>query len=57
MKLTAHAARIGQLIFLSPFVSLVLIGTVLGERIHATSLVGLAIIVLGILVTRRSPRR
>lgn len=54
LKLTRHAGRIGQLVFLSPFVSLVLIGIVLGERIHATSFVGLAIIVAGILVARRS---
>lgn len=53
MRLTRQAARIGQLIFLSPFISLVLIGTVLGEPIHATSIVGLFIIVAGLVVTGR----
>lgn len=53
LKLTAHAGRLGQLIFLSPFASLVLIGTVLGERIHATSVLGLAVIVAGIVIARR----
>jgi len=54
MRLTRHAARIGQLIFLSPFISLVLIETVLGEHIHPTSYLGLAIIVAGLMVARRS---
>lgn len=53
LKLTAHAARIGQLIFLSPFLSLVLIGEVLGETVHLTSWLGLGIIVLGLAITGR----
>ncbi|MGE0625322.1 MAG: DMT family transporter [Pseudomonadales bacterium] len=53
LKLTAHAARIGQLIFLSPFLSLVLIGSVLGETVHLTSWLGLGIIVAGLLITGR----
>ena len=52
LKLTANAGRLGQLIFLSPFLSFVLIGTVLGEAIHATSVAGLAIIVAGLFVAR-----
>lgn len=52
LRLTASAGRIGQLIFLSPFLSMILIGMVLGEDIHATSLAGLAIIVAGLLVAR-----
>ncbi len=53
LRLTRHAARIGQLIFLSPFLSLVLIGEVLGETVHASSWLGLAVIVAGLLVTGR----
>ncbi len=53
LKLASHAARIGQLIFLSPFLSLVLIGNVLGETIYLTSWAGLAVIVAGMLVTGR----
>ncbi len=52
LKLTANAGRLGQLIFLSPFLSFMLIGTVLGETIHATSVAGLAIIVAGLFVAR-----
>lgn len=51
LRSTANAGRIGQLIFLSPFVSLVLIGTVLGEDIHVTSPIGLAVIVAGLVIT------
>jgi drug/metabolite transporter (DMT)-like permease len=50
---TAHAARIAQLIFLSPFVSLVIVDRVLGENVHVTSLLGLALIVAGLIVTQR----
>lgn len=53
LRLTGHAARLGQLIFLSPFLSLLMIGAVLGETIHPTSWLGLAIIVLGLLTTGR----
>ena len=53
LRLTRQTARIGQLIFLSPFLSLLLIGSVLGETIHLTSWIGLGIIVAGLLVTGR----
>jgi drug/metabolite transporter (DMT)-like permease len=55
MRKTAHAARIGQLIFLSPFLSLVFIGSVLGETIHLTSVIGLTVILLGLWVWRQPP--
>lgn len=54
LRLTGHAARIGQLIFLSPFVSLVLIATVVGEDVHLTSVAGLAVIVAGLWLSRQS---
>jgi drug/metabolite transporter (DMT)-like permease len=53
LRLTRQTARIGQLIFLSPFLSLLLIGSVLGETVHLTSWLGLGIIVAGLLVTGR----
>lgn len=51
LRLTAQVGRIGQLIFLAPFLSLVPIALVLGETIQPSSLLGLTIIVLGLLVT------
>jgi drug/metabolite transporter (DMT)-like permease len=53
LRLSQHAARLGQLIFLSPFLSLLMIGAVLGETIYLTSWIGLGIIVSGLLVTGR----
>jgi Predicted permease, DMT superfamily len=53
MRLTASTARIGNLIFLSPFLSLVLIHFILGETIHATTYAGLALILAGNLVQKR----
>ena len=53
LRRSREAGRISQLIFLSPFISLLLIGAVLGETIHLTSWLGLGIIVLGLLITGR----
>ncbi|MCZ6643116.1 MAG: DMT family transporter [Gammaproteobacteria bacterium] len=53
LRLTSNAGRLGQLIFLAPFLSLILIGVVLGERIHYTSVIGLGVIVAGLVVTGR----
>jgi hypothetical protein len=54
LRRTAHAGRIAQLIFLSPFISLVLIDRVLGERVHASSFVGLTCIIGGLLLAGRA---
>jgi len=53
LRRTAHAARMGQLIFLSPFLSFLLIHLVLGERIAPGVIAGLGIIVLGLMFARR----
>ena len=53
MRLTTNTARIGNLIFLSPFLSLLLIHLILGESIHATTFMGLALILCGNLVQKR----
>ena len=58
MKLTDNTARISNLIFLSPFLSLLFIHFILGERILAGTFVGLVLIVIGLLVQQyRSPAR
>jgi len=56
LSTTAHASRIAQLIFLSPFISLLLIDRVLGEHVHPSSFVGLGAIVAGLVVAGRSPQ-
>lgn len=53
LALTDNAGRIGQLIFLSPFLSLVLIANVLGEDIHPSAVIALAMIVAGLALSRR----
>lgn len=53
LRLTRNAARLGQLIFLSPFISLLLIGTFLPEQVVLSSWIGLLVIVLGLMVTGR----
>ncbi|WP_320170179.1 DMT family transporter [Maridesulfovibrio sp.] len=47
MKLTENTARISNLIFLSPFMSLILIHFIVGEEILTSTLVGLIFIVAG----------
>ncbi|RDE18886.1 DMT family transporter [Motiliproteus coralliicola] len=48
MKLTGSTARIANLIFISPLLSLVLISTILDEPILASTLVGLGLILTGL---------
>lgn len=53
LRLTTSAARIGNLIFLAPFLSLALIHFILGEDIHATTYAGLVLILGGNLLQKR----
>lgn len=48
LRLSENTARVANLIFLSPFLSLVLIHFVVGEDIHPSTLVGLVLIVAGL---------
>ncbi len=48
LKLTSSTAKVANLIFLSPFLSLVFIRFVLGERIVPATLIGLVLIVGGL---------
>ena len=52
MALTQHTGKLGVLIFLAPFLSLVLIATVLREVIHPSAVVGLALIAAGLMLSR-----
>lgn len=54
MKLTENTARIANLIFLSPFLSLIFIYFILGEKIMISTLVGLFFIVAGLIVQARA---
>ncbi|OOV88657.1 DMT family transporter [Oceanospirillum linum] len=50
MRLTSQTAKISNLIFLSPFISLILIYFLLGEEIYPSTLVGLGFIISGLLI-------
>jgi drug/metabolite transporter (DMT)-like permease len=50
LKLSNTTAQVSNLIYLSPFVSLVLIHFVVGERILFSTIIGLIFIVAGILI-------
>jgi drug/metabolite transporter (DMT)-like permease len=52
LQLSESTGKISNLIYLTPFLSLIFIHTILKERLYYTSLVGLALIVAGILVQR-----
>lgn len=53
MKRTDNTSRISNLIFLSPFLSLILIYFVLNEAIHPLTLVGLLLIIAGLLIQNK----
>ncbi len=50
LKLTQNTARISNLIFASPFISLALLASVLGEEIHPSTLMGLVLIIGGLVI-------
>ncbi|MEN8118614.1 MAG: DMT family transporter [Bacteroidota bacterium] len=50
MELSSNNAKIGNLVFLAPFVSLIFIRFILKETIYITTFIGLVFIVAGILV-------
>lgn len=52
MKLTDNTARISNLIFFSPFLSLILIHFLLGEKILVSTFIGLVLIILGLCCQR-----
>ncbi|MEZ9919428.1 hypothetical protein BCU93_04130 [Vibrio breoganii] len=50
LKATQNTARISNLIFISPFISLILLSQILGEEIHISTLLGLVLIVAGLVI-------
>lgn len=52
MKLTDSTAKIANLIFLSPLLSLFFISTLLGEQIFPSTLIGLALILGGLILQK-----
>lgn len=57
LKLSTHTARVSNLVFISPFISLLLVSFFVGEKILPATVIGLAIIVLGIIIQQFSQWR
>lgn len=57
MSLTTSNAKIGNIVFFTPFLSLVFIHFLLKETIYITTFIGLAFIVAGVLVQQLDRRR
>jgi hypothetical protein len=53
LRYARNTAQVSGLIFLSPILSLVFIHLVVGERIYASTLVGLTLIIAGIIAQQR----
>jgi len=51
---SANTARISNLVFISPFISLVLVSIFVGEKILISTLFGLTVVILGILIQQYS---
>lgn len=57
LKLSTHTARVSNLVFISPFISLILVSFIVGEKILPSTVIGLAIIVIGIVIQQFSQWR
>jgi len=57
MNLTTNNAKIGNLVFFTPFLSLVFIHFILKETIYITTFIGLIFIVAGVLVQQLDKRK
>ncbi|MCB2204062.1 DMT family transporter [bacterium] len=57
LEMSSSTARIGNLVFLSPFLSLIIIHFVVGEEIYSSTPVGLLLIVSGIVLQKIGERR
>ena len=57
LQLAPNAARIGHFIYLTPFISLLILALVLGEKIQPATLLGLCIIIGGIVMQQAWARR
>ena len=56
LRLSSNTAKVGNLIFISPFVSLFFIRALVGEEILGATVAGLVLVVAGIALQRLRPR-
>lgn len=48
LKHTQNTAKISNLIFISPFISLILLSVIINEQVHISTFMGLVMIVIGL---------
>jgi len=53
IKLSTNASQIANLIFISPFISLLLIALIVGEKILFSTCVGLILIIIGLVIQQK----
>ena len=56
IKLSTNASQIANLIFISPFISLLLIALIVGEKILFSTCVGLILIIIGLVIQQKSSK-
>ena len=54
MKLATNSAKISNLIFIAPFISLILLWLIIGEKPYATTVLGLILISLSLVIQKKS---
>lgn len=54
IQLSSNTAKISNLIFISPFISLILLSQIIDENIPPTSFIGLIMIVAGLIIQQRN---
>lgn len=57
MKKAENMSKISNLIFISPFLSLIFIYTLLGEEIHPTTPIGLGLIIIGLIIQKLGTKK
>ncbi len=57
MKLTGSSSKIANLIFISPFLSLFFIHLLVGEQILVSTLIGLVLIIIGLLIQQKKDKK
>jgi len=57
LKLSETTAQVSNLIYLSPFLSLLFIGLILGEKILSSTFIGLTLIVAGIILQQNKRKK
>ena len=54
LQLSSTTAKVSNLLFIAPFISLILINVIVGEKILWTTFAGLAFITIGLIIQRKS---